>query len=490
MFRLFVLAGLLAPLPVAAQLTSSKPAPVAPRTASAAPSQPALVFDGDVGPFHVQATGGAVERTSDSTTLTGAVALWPNGRPDLRVSLSGGRVVLRARPSAGGTTGDKYLTGAERRESMSSGASAAGAQQKAASTYRTAASDGRVTSYEQREVGSADRNTQIASKQAEVDAARRDIAAIERRFAQDGKLTSAERDRLGQTRAKLAALQVELGRLRGQDLHADQYDTLSTDGLGALLVAFRTDAFRASLARANVSILPDATLGITAGDAPIRGCTHSAGSGSMLTGRDLVLVGTLRCGAASITSSTLRLGPTGVSGAGTLLAAGRSFSLAYGTQGSKLSASGAWKGASPGFQRVPGFDALEFQASSPELRVLVDGPGYRWQYDAAKIELRTVAKKPDGTPWARAEFDPMPIVTPAAPAPIPIPYPNLSHPGDPFRSTREACLAGATKAADNPATRIDERDAAVSACHVANPAPPAIPTLPASISVPIEGLIR
>ncbi|MBK9062784.1 MAG: hypothetical protein IPL89_06255 [Acidobacteria bacterium] len=217
----------------------------------------------------------------------------------------------------------------------------------------------------------------------------------------------------------------------------------------------------------------------------LRGCTHSVEAGSLLAPSRATLAGSLRCGSWTIGSSTLTVDPNGLSGGGTFTAWSRSFAMSYAASGSGLSARGSLSGADTPWTRVAGFEA-EYRIEGPKLELKLDGPALSPTFGAGKVNVRTIAKKPDGNPWSSASLTPDVVVVPAPPTDgIPVPLPALPAPSDAERAARDACEAGARRTLAGQALQH-----ALDVCRSGHPSPPSVPSLPRSVSLKVGEVLR
>jgi hypothetical protein len=99
------------------------------------------------------------------------------------------------------------------------------ANANARSTYANAAADGRISSFERRDINNANRGANIANKQVAYDTQRRHVGNLERNYAADGRLTMGERAHLSRERTQLGNMGRELNNLRAQDRAQDARDT-------------------------------------------------------------------------------------------------------------------------------------------------------------------------------------------------------------------------------------------------------------------------
>lgn len=239
-----------------------------------------------------------------------------------------------------------------------------------------------------------------------------------------------------------------------------------------------------TILNATVESQGSSVLALRGGDVAVRGCTHTVQAGSRLSGDELALAGSLRCGSWTLASSTLKLEGGGVSGGGTLSAWSRNFSMSYSASGDGLLARGSISGSDTPWARVPGV-AAEFRIEKPKLALRLEGPALSPTFDADGVRVRTTATKPDGSAWSSARLTfPDVVLVPAPPAgAVPVPFPNLPAPGDVFKAAREACEAAARQI-----PLADPRNAALAVCRTDHPAPPAMPSLPDRLSVPVRDI--
>ncbi|MCM3876144.1 MAG: hypothetical protein NEA02_06960 [Thermoanaerobaculia bacterium] len=250
----------------------------------------------------------------------------------------------------------------------------------------------------------------------------------------------------------------------------------------------RLTGFGGSLTILNATIESQGAfvLTLSGGDVSVRGCTHSVHAGSRVSGNELSLAGSLRCGSWTLASSTLKLEGGGVSGSATFSAWSRSFSMTYSAAGDGLRARGSISGSDTSWARIPGVGA-EFKIENPKLGVKLEGGTLSPTFEADGVKVRTTAKKPDGGAWASATLNLSTVVAvPAPPASsVPVPFPNLPTPGDVFKAARETCEAGARLI-----PLADARNTALAACRVDHPSPPAIPSLPDRLNVPVSEIFQ
>jgi hypothetical protein len=189
----------------------------------------------------------------------------------------------------------------------------------------------------------------------------------------------------------------------------------------------------------------------------------------------------------SLSGGTLRF-PTGWPGPGVTLPAIQ-------TTGAAVSRSGTWFGGETGWKGVPGLPA-EYRVTGPSVRLELNGQQVSAHFQAGKVQTRSTAVRPDGVPWAQAEFSgpsPMPI---SQSGQLTLPLPQLPKPPDIFASSRAACESFARSTTPIPDWPQWAHDAAVAdlnaklaACSVANPPPPPIPDLPFSLSVSLGSVV-
>lgn len=223
----------------------------------------------------------------------------------------------------------------------------------------------------------------------------------------------------------------------------------------------------------------------TSGEASFRGCTHTLAAGSVFTTSQVLFEGSLKCGPWSLTSSSMGIDKTSVAGAGTLTAWSKSFTMTYSASGDGLSARGSLSGADTPWTRVPGFEA-EYRIEAPKLDLKLEGPTLSPTLRASKVSVRTVARKKDGSPWSSASLTPDTMVVPVPPADaVPVPFPVLPAPADVEKTARDACEAGARRTLAGKALQ-----AALDACRSGHPPPPAVPTLPRTISLKVGDVLR
>lgn len=151
-----------------------------------------------------------------------------------------------------------------------------------------------------------------------------------------------------------------------------------------------------------------------------------------------------------------------------------SFTLS--SQGS-FSGQGEWRGRGKGWQSVPGVE-VEYQVSSPLLKVSFSGATASATLDTDKVEVRTKARNAGGEHLARAELNPDPV-TVNADGRLRLPMPTLPSPSDPDRAAREACEAAA---------RQLKQDA--GPCRGKFPPPAGLPNLPSRVEVQVNVIIE
>lgn len=229
-----------------------------------------------------------------------------------------------------------------------------------------------------------------------------------------------------------------------------------------------------------------AALTLRGGDVSVRACVHTVLAGSRISGNELSLVGTLRCGSWTLASSTLKLEGGGLSGSATFSAWSRNFSMSYSASGGALRARGSISGSDTSWTRVPGLPA-EYKIDSPKLSLKLEGPALEATFEAGGVRARTTATKPGGGHWSSATFNiPGTIEVSVPPSTtVPVPLPNLPSPDDVFKSARETCEAGARLL-----PLADARNAALAVCRADHPSPPAIPSLPNRLDVPVRDIFQ
>jgi hypothetical protein len=223
----------------------------------------------------------------------------------------------------------------------------------------------------------------------------------------------------------------------------------------------------------------------TGGEASFRGCTHTLAAGSGFNSSQVLLEGSLRCGPWSLTSSSMGIDKTGVSGGGTLSAWSKSFAMSYSASGDVLTARGSLSGPDTPWIRLPGFEA-EYRIEGPKLDLKLDGPSLSPTFGAGKVSVRTTAKKPDGNPWSSASLTPATVMVPAPPTDgIPVPFPVLPTPSDLEKDARDTCerVARATLGGQALQTALD-------VCRSGHPSPPALPALPRTPSLKVGDIFR
>jgi hypothetical protein len=241
-----------------------------------------------------------------------------------------------------------------------------------------------------------------------------------------------------------------------------------------------------TIPNARVASQGAASLTLLGDPAPIRGCTHTVEAGSSFAPPRTTFAGSLRCGAWALTESTLTLDASGVSGGGTFTAWSKRFAMTYDVSGGGgLAVRGSLSGADTPWTRLPGFEA-EYRIEAPKIDVRLDGPTLSSTFGAGKVSVRSTAKKPDGNPWASASLTPDTVAIPTPPSDgIPVPFPALPASSDVEKAARDACEAGARRTLAGQALQH-----ALDVCRSGHPSPPAVPSLPQTISLSVGDVLR
>jgi hypothetical protein len=209
--------------------------------------------------------------------------------------------------------------------------------------------------------------------------------------------------------------------------------------------------------------------------------------------------GKLVCNRNEIANAKIKYSPlrsTTVTGELKLL--GLPFNVSLASDRDTLKGTGRWSGQSRDFVRLPTLPGLELRVSNPVATLAFSSKrtganqvtdDVTASFDADKIELRTVARTPSGEPWLSAYVDPGPSTMSATGTQLALPT-LAAVINDPFKAARDTCNAAASKLANNPATKNDERADAMNACNAANPAPPAVPSAPSRISIDVTVAVR
>jgi len=106
----------------------------------------------------------------------------------------------------------------------------------AATVREKSAGSGIAINVEKRQIGSAQRDKEIATRQAERDANRKYVQAY-KNAASDGKLTAAERAQMEKAQQRMAALDAEIRKLKEQDAKLDRTDRSGIDAGGTRQLA-------------------------------------------------------------------------------------------------------------------------------------------------------------------------------------------------------------------------------------------------------------
>lgn len=181
-----------------------------------------------------------------------------------------------------------------------------------------------------------------------------------------------------------------------------EWNTLSGSGTLELAAAGIT----VSIPGASFQTDSEGRLTLSGSDVSVEGCTHQVGSGSRLSGTRLRLVGSLKCGSHTMTSSMLYLKPGEIAGQGKLQVFNHAFDVTYGATAQHLTASGTWDAGSADWQALPGVSGVQYKVSTPKVKVEIAGASLSASVDAGTVEARTTALKPNNEPWAQAQIDP------------------------------------------------------------------------------------
>jgi hypothetical protein len=251
-------------------------------------------------------------------------------------------------------------------------------------------------------------------------------------------------------------------------------------------VSARITGFGPVITIPNVALQSQSSsLMLTSGEASVRGCTHTLAAGSGLTTSQVLFEGSLKCGPWSLTTSSMGIDRSGVSGGGTFTAWSKRFTMTYSASGDALSVRGSLSGADTPWARLPGWEA-EYKVEAPKLDLKLEGPALSPTFGAGKVSVRSTAKKPDGNPWSSASLTPDTVVVPAPPTDgIPVPFPVLPAPSDVEKAARDACEAGARRTLVGQALQH-----ALDVCRSGHPSPPAVPSLPRTISLKVGDVLR
>jgi hypothetical protein len=134
----------------------------------------------------------------------------------------------------------------------------------------------------------------------------------------------------------------------------------------------------------------------------VLGCVHQVGPGSQFTPTATTLVGTLQCSGTTIASSRLELSAGGVAGRGTIKTFNHVFDLLYRGTAGTLAMTGEWIGAPRGWRPVPGAAGAEYQTTVPRVLLTLTSTTSAARFQAASVQTRSTARRPDGEPVAAA----------------------------------------------------------------------------------------
>jgi hypothetical protein len=136
-------------------------------------------------------------------------------------------------------------------------------------------------------------------------------------------------------------------------------------------------------------------------------------------------------------TGTLRGKPSSVTGTATLLLFGQRIPMQYSLDSAgRFNANGSWNGTNTGWKTDPNLPGSEYRITNPRLSVSVSNTPATLtpKLSIGSLELRTIARRADGTPLAQAVINPAQIQvafdgTLTLPLPrFPLPQPIISNP--------------------------------------------------------------
>ncbi len=435
-------------------------------------------FEAEAAGFHVRLESGALTQGVEFDTITGTVSIWPVASPFLRWTLRNARVVLPKGLAASGA-GSK-AAGIAVGPGALGGVVAVGEGAKAGAVAVGPGATGPVAVGEGAKGSVVSVGPGSTGGAVSVGEGSRGGGVAVGTGATGGVVGAGDGATGGAVAVGHNARSVGIAAGQGATGTAVTIRS-SFEGTGDLdvYVGPRRVVVGGVIVRSSAAAELHA-LALSAGKFVLGACAHSVENGSFLSPAHLTLVGSLRCGSWAVAASTLTLEGGGISGGGTLTAWGKSFAMAYGASGDGLRAQGALEGADTPWNRIPGFEA-EFRIERPRLELVLVGAVLTPSFGASRIAARTIAKRPDSSPWSSSSLSPGVVVIPAPPAgPISVPYPNLAPPADVEKGARDACESGARKTLAGQALQH-----ALDVCRSGHPAPPAVPNLPRTGSLSV-----
>lgn len=189
------------------------------------------------------------------------------------------------------------------------------------------------------------------------------------------------------------------------------------------------------------------------------------------------------------------------------------FNVSYSFSRSGVSGRNTWNGGDAGWVSMPGADGAEFHVVSPRVELLVENALSTLRFCCNKVQVRTKGTNPaaNNAPWASFEMNP-PCSSVTLGLDLDLLGRQFPNPGDPNRSRRVTCelacpslpappagsrpnLPGPARDAYDGAYRIYEtarkaHDDCVQLCVNGFPPPPPVPTLPRTITINVEVVVR